>query len=150
MIRSAQLSDLDDLCQLEMRCFSSDALSKRSFRHLLLHGNAKLWIDERANQLAGYALVLFRKRSHVARIYSLAVAPEYRGQGVAVVLMQQCEHDAQHTSHVKVMRLEVQAENYQAMHLYQGLGYQPIADLPDYYADHSAGIRMQKDLNLMV
>ena len=35
------------------------------------------------NELAGYALVLYRKGTQLARLYSIAVSDGFRGQGIA-------------------------------------------------------------------
>ena len=69
----AQRTDLDALCQLELDCFSSDRLSRRSFSHLLRSEHADLLIAA-ANGAAGYALLLYRSGTNLARLYSIAVA----------------------------------------------------------------------------
>lgn len=142
-VRPAALADLDALVALENRCFDSDRLSRRSFHHLLTKGHAALSVAERDGLLLGYALVLFHGQTALARLYSLAVAPEARGQGVARRLLTVAEADAL-AEGCAVLRLEVRADNAEAIALYRSAGYRRFAVVPDYYADHETAERMEK------
>jgi len=145
MIRPARLEDAARLSSLEKRCFEIDRLSERSFRHLLKRGKASLLIDEEGGVLRGYSLVLFHQNTSMARLYSLAVAPEQRGMGIAATLMAAAEKDA--LAHgVVSMRLEVHVNNTGAITLYLNLGYRQFDIYPDYYEDHAAALRMEKPL----
>ena len=46
MLRCATLDDIPDLLTVETQCFTTDRLSRRSFRHLLTRGNAVTLLDE--------------------------------------------------------------------------------------------------------
>ncbi|MEX0758453.1 MAG: peptidase C39 family protein [Tistlia sp.] len=145
VVRPAVLSDLDALVALENRCFESDRLSRRSFHHLLSKGHAALSVAEREGRLLGYALVLFHGQTALARLYSLAVAQEARGQGIARRLLTVAEADAL-AEGCAVLRLEVRADNPPAIALYRDAGYRRFAVLPDYYEDHEPAERMEKIL----
>jgi ribosomal-protein-alanine acetyltransferase len=145
MIREATLTDIPDLVMLENRCFTSDRLSERSFRHLLTKGNAVLLVDAQGGQLRAYVLVLFHRNTSMARMYSFAVDPAYRGQGLAKALIAAAEHAALGRGMVS-MRLEVRADNAAAIGLYQAMGYRDFAVHPDYYEDHMDARRMEKAL----
>ena len=80
ILRPAGLDDLDALVELENRCFTYDRLSRRSLRHFLTTDTAVCLVAERAGVPAGYVLVLFHGRTALARLYSMAVAPEHQGQ----------------------------------------------------------------------
>src|SRR3954469_395824 len=82
-IRTARSGDLDALMALEQRVFDTDQLSRRSLRNLLRSRTADVIVAQEKGQLAGTAIVLFRPGSAVARLYSLAVAPQMGGRGVA-------------------------------------------------------------------
>ena len=69
------MRDLDALVALEQAVFTTDILSRRSFRHFLASPHASLIVAEESGKLAGYALVLYPPRSKLARLYSIAVAP---------------------------------------------------------------------------
>lgn len=145
MIRPARLDDVPALSRLENRCFDTDRLSERSFRHMLTRAHASLLVYESHDGLAGYSLVLFHQNTPMARLYSLAVAPEFRGRGIAGLLMAAAEKDA--LAHgVASMRLEVHVNNTGAIALYAKRGYREFALVEDYYEDHAAAVRMEKPL----
>ncbi|HET6655647.1 MAG TPA: peptidase C39 family protein, partial [Gammaproteobacteria bacterium] len=145
MIRSATLDDLEALVALEERCFDSDRLSRRNFRYLIGRGNAALLIDLEADALRGYALVLFRTGTSLARLYSIAVAPEYRGRGVAQALLEHSEAVSRERDCI-AMRLEIRVDNAAGEQLYRKMGYRPFGTYPDYYEDHADALRMEKSL----
>src|SRR3954454_10594977 len=91
-IRSAEEGDIDALMELEHRVFSTDRLSRRSLRRFLNAPSAELLVaEEPGGRLAGTAILLFRPRSAVARLYSIAVAPHMGGRGVASMLLRAAE-----------------------------------------------------------
>ena len=141
--RTATLVDLEDLVSLEKRCFTSDRLSRRSFRHFLTRSHGNLLVI--GSPVVAYGLVLFRRGTSLARIYSLAVAPEARGQGYAKELVEAMENAAIEEGALFI-RLEVADDNFTAQHLYKKFGYEPIARLTQYYEDGHDGIRMEKRL----
>ncbi|MBK5955237.1 ribosomal-protein-alanine acetyltransferase, partial [Rhodospirillum rubrum] len=86
--------DLSDLVSLETASFTGDQLSRRSLQRLLKRPNA-LFVgveEEGAGQgLLGYALVLLRTGTSLARLYSLAVGPTARGRGAGRALLAAAE-----------------------------------------------------------
>jgi len=89
--------------------------------------------------------VLFHRNTPMARLYSLAVAPESRSTGIAGLLMAASEKDALEHGVVS-MRLEVHVNNTGAIALYAKRGYREFALVEDYYEDHAAAVRMEKPL----
>ena len=144
-IRHATIADVNALAQLELRCFESDILSARSFRHLISKGHAALLVAETEPALIGYVLVLFHRNTSMARMYSLAVDPAWRGKGVAQRLIHDVESEALKQGVVS-MRLEVRQDNPGALALYHALGYREFAVFPDYYEDHMDALRLEKAL----
>src|SRR5262249_26305698 len=87
-IRAANGRDFEALIELETRVFATDRLSRRSLRYLLQSPTAAMIVAAgEGGRLAGTAIVLFRRRSSVARLYSIAVAPAMSGRGVASMLL---------------------------------------------------------------
>src|SRR5258707_51980 len=84
-VRKAERADLDVLTDLEQRVFATDRLSRRSLRRFLNSPTAEVIVAEDAGRLAGTAIVLFRPRSLIARLYSLAVAPQMGGRGAGTI-----------------------------------------------------------------
>ncbi len=140
LVRSATPSDLDRLLRLEASCFVGDRLSRRSFRKLLVADSSAVLIAEQ-----GYLLLLFRRRSKVARIYSIAVATAARGRGLGRHLVSVGERLARARERESI-QLEVRVDNDAAIHLYESLGYQAIARIADYYEDGCAALRYRKSL----
>lgn len=145
VIRSAVGTDLDALVRLEDACFTTDRISRRSFRHLLAHGHMSCLIAEVDGAPAGYALVLYRGTTSLARLYSIAVHPDMRGRGLARLLLLAAE-DAARAEGCAVLRLEVRPDNASAIALYRAEGYREFAVYQHYYEDLSDALRMQKAL----
>lgn len=144
-LRAAVPGDLDALVALEQRLFRGDRLSRRSFMRALAAPTAALIVAESAAEIVGYGLVHFRARSHRARLYSLAVAPEAAGRGIGRALLQAVEARAR-ASGCAVMRLEVDAGNHRAADLYRRNGYVVFGRHDAYYADGADALRMEKTL----
>lgn len=143
LVRPARKSELTALLALETRCFEQDRISRRSFQRFIEHPQDLLLVAEIAGQLQGYILVLFRRNTRLARIYSVAVAPDTRGLGLGRALMLAAEDGARDKGAV-FMRLEVRADNTAAQNLYQSLGYRQFGVFHDYYEDHQSALRYQK------
>lgn len=145
MIRDAELADVPALVELENACFETDILSARSFRHFLTKGNADLFLDEEDGLLRAYCLILYHRNTSLARLYSMAVSPGCRKQGLAAALLTYAEGRALLEGTTR-MRLEVNQKNKTAHKLYRDLGYTEFAVYLDYYEDHTNALRMEKDL----
>ena len=90
-IRKALASDIDDLAAIETAVFPGDRISRRSFRALIERETAEALVAISGHRLVGYAIVLFRKGSGDARLYSIAAAPDFGGQGVGRLLLDAAE-----------------------------------------------------------
>jgi ribosomal-protein-alanine acetyltransferase len=144
VIRPATLHDLDALLELE-QAFPGDRITRSSFRHLLTKAHADVFVFEQDGKLLGNAVVLYRKGFHGARLYSVVVDPQARGQGVGAALLEQVENAAVRQRCVSI-RLEVREDNAPAIRLYERHGYSVVGRTADYYQDHSAALRMSKRL----
>ena len=144
-IRPARADDLERLVTLENRCFELDRLSRRSFRHFLASDTASCLVAEHGSELLGYALVLFHGRTALARLYSMAVAPEHQGQGLGRALLEAAEA-ASLDGGAAVMRLEVHPKNAAAIALYRSAGYHEFGIYRAFYEDDSDALRMQHAL----
>lgn len=144
-VRPAVEADLDALLAIENACFTHDRVSRRSFRRFVLGGRAAVLLAETDKGAVGYALVLFRAGTVLARLYSVAVLPAAQGTGLGRLLMQAAEVAAVDRDCL-LLRLEVRPDNDAAIALYKLLGYRAFEHIPDYYEDHSDALRMQKAL----
>jgi ribosomal protein S18 acetylase RimI-like enzyme len=144
-IRKARVPDIDALAALENAVFDSDRISRRSFRLLIERDTAETIVAECEGRIAGYAIVLYRKGSGVARLYSLAVNPDFSGQGVGRSLLEASEEKAFENGRM-LLRLEVREDNLRAIGIYEKGGYRRIGREPDYYEDGQAALRYEKPL----
>ncbi|MCC6136311.1 MAG: GNAT family N-acetyltransferase/peptidase C39 family protein [Candidatus Contendobacter sp.] len=145
MLRCATLDDLPALLAVETQCFTTDRLSRRSFRHLLTRGNAVALIDEHDGRLRGYVLLLFSRGASMARLYSIAVHPDFAGRGVGDRLLESAESAALERDCV-LMRLEIRRDNPASLALFRRHGYRQFKEVLDYYEDHMAALRFEKRL----
>ncbi len=144
-LRRGRMSDLDALLAIENAVFTVDLLSRRSLRHFLASPRASLTVAEQDGRLAGYALVYFPPRSTIARLYSIAVAPQSAGNGIGPRLLAAAETAArQHRR--KTMRLEVHEHNTRAIARYEKSGYRLFDRHRSYYDDGADALRFEKPL----
>jgi [ribosomal protein S18]-alanine N-acetyltransferase len=141
-IRPARGSDLDAIEALEERSFATDRLTRRSLRRHI-RAQRRLLVAEDVAGLAGYALVFSRKGSSVARLYSIAVDRRMHGRGVGRALLGACEALAI-KSGLRILRLEVRADNRRAIVLYERWGYRCFGRYEDYYTDGAPALRFEK------
>lgn len=145
IIRPATAADIDALVALEASFPEEDRFDRRTWRRLL-SGHASVLVCEAPDGgLLAAAVMLYRKGARIARLYSIAVAPEARGKGLARALMAACEADAAERG-ARAVRLEVRSSNSSAIRLYEAGGYRVIATLESYYPDGEAALRMEKSL----
>lgn len=143
VFRLARPNDIDALVALEKSSFDDDRISRRSFRRFVEAPRDRLIIAEGKSELQGYVLVLMHKATRLARIYSIAVSPAARGQGLGEKLIKEAESVAAEAGRI-VMRLEVRTDNIGAISLYRRLGYRQFGTLKDYYADHGDALRFER------
>ena len=143
VFRSAETKDLDQLAQLEQRCFDYDQLTRRNFHWMLTRANADLVVVEENKQIVGYVLTLYHSGTSLARLYSMAVDAGQRGKGLGNRLMEAAERAAQKRK-CAYLRLEVRPDNLSAIKLYESRGYRQFDVIQDYYDDHADAKRFEK------
>ncbi|MFP5348922.1 MAG: GNAT family N-acetyltransferase [Gammaproteobacteria bacterium] len=143
-IRRARIGDIATLVELE-RLFPTDRLSARSFRRFIRGDRADVWVYENRNTLLGNAVVLYRRGAHVARLYSLVVAPRARGRGIGSALLDWVERHAIRRRCAE-LRLEVRAGDQAVIALYRKRGYVDRGIAADYYEDGRSARRMYRPL----
>jgi ribosomal protein S18 acetylase RimI-like enzyme len=144
-VRTAAPGDIDALMELEQKVFATDQISRRSMRHFLRAPTAVVLVAKGGGHLAGTAIVLFRPKSAVARLYSIAVAPPMGGRGVATKLLAAAERIARSRGCGSI-RLEVHETNHAAISRYRKSGYQEFGRHARYYEDGGDALRFQKPL----
>jgi ribosomal-protein-alanine acetyltransferase len=144
--RQARASDLDAIVSIEDRSFDKDRFPRRNLRRLLASPSAALILAESGRAATGYALILFRAGTDVARLYSIAVDPGARGQGAAKALLEAGAVTARKHGATR-LRLELRSSNARAQRLYERAGFTILERKPGYYADGEDAIRMELRLD---
>jgi [ribosomal protein S18]-alanine N-acetyltransferase len=143
-VRPAHHQDDSAILTLE-ELFPSDRMSLRSVRHFLKSPSAHTWVAELDGAVVGNLILLTRKNSGTARVYSVVVAPQARGRRFAERLVRAAEERARQLGLHRI-KLEVRVDNAAARGLYAKLGYAEDAQLPGYYEDGSDGLRLCHEL----
>ena len=143
MIRLATLEDLESVCSIEQQ-FGAEAFSKSSLRRFIM--NSQTVVLHSNELILGYAILLSRKNSKQARLYSIAIAKQYQGRRFGLVLMHAIDDIAIDNGYQKIT-LEVSWHNKVAIQLYTKMGYKEIKILDNYYKDGTSAIKMAKNLN---
>lgn len=141
-LRRAASGDIDAIATLEAQCFGADAgrFSRRQLRRLLANPNA-YWLLRGDGLAMACWLRAGNRHARWARLYSLAVHPSLRGQGIAAALLQagfrwMAEQGLTRCS------AEVKHDNAAARALYARFGFTETAALRDYYAPGHDGVRL--------
>lgn len=147
LLRPATSADLEGLLELE-RVHGGDAFSRSQLRYLLSRANGATWIAEAQQEcggttVTGSVMILYRRLSGWAHLYSLTVSPHWQGRGVGRALLERAQEDARSRG-LRGMRLEVRSDNARARALYAGAGFLVTGERPHYYHDGCSAILMSK------
>lgn len=93
----------------------------------------QLWLADVAGEIAGVAAITTEQYPEYAQVgldisetaivvHRLAVSPRYKGQGIAVALMQQAEKEAIRRG-IKFLRIDTNSQNTIAQNLFIKTGY---------------------------
>ncbi len=141
IIEKAVVSDIDAILDIERLCFGHDQFSKRQFLYLIKQAKGMFYVLKLKQQVAAYISLLTREGADSLRIYSVAVHPEARGNGLAQMLIDKSmELAAEHN--LKTLSLEVRLDNAATIRLYEKNGFKKHSIIQNYYHDGSAAYKM--------
>ncbi|WP_119344477.1 GNAT family N-acetyltransferase [Facilibium subflavum] len=143
-IRQAMPCDVKQLLNIEYTCFSSDRISVQQMQYLVSKAKSSIFLvleDTRKN-LAGYVLAFAPKNKVTARIYSLAILPQFRGQHLASYLLQHL-FEMLNQKGYQYCHLEVRESDEKTQKLYQKFGFVQMKKLLNYYEDGEHAWRMR-------
>ncbi len=144
--RRGRLSDLDALLAFEREFFGADhQISRRGFRRFIVSSNCTLIVAEADRRVAGCALVLYRRNSKLARLYTIAVGLGFQRRGYARRLLIAAETGAKRRG-CRAIRLEVREDDAGAIALYESSGYRPFGRRRRYYDGRIDALRFEKPL----
>jgi [ribosomal protein S18]-alanine N-acetyltransferase len=147
-LRPLTLSDLNELWQLDMRCFvDGEAYERETFRYLLSNPNTiARQIRSEYDEMSAFAIAVVEPDG-VGHITTIGVAPEYRRRGLARLMLHEIEKSFLMRG-VSTVRLEVRVGNLAAQILYEQLGYVVVQRMGRYYSNGDDGYLMVKSLEI--
>ncbi len=139
-IEIATWRDLNGLRYLEQICFPRDSWPLLDLIGVLTYPNIVRLKAVINNRLVGFIAGDRRDHQKVGWIATIGVLPEFRHQGIATALLQECENRLATTS----TRLNVRRSNLEAITLYKNIGYRQISSIPNYYQDGEDALIFEK------
>jgi ribosomal protein S18 acetylase RimI-like enzyme len=147
--RAYRPEDFDGLYAIEEACFQPPLRFSRAYmRRLVSSMDAATWIgEEQDGPMAGFAIVEWSAEAgeRIAYIETIEVAPEKRRLGVGAELMRRVEQSAQ-SAGARAIWLHVDAENANAIRLYEAHGYQRKGREANFYPRGRAALVYAKSL----
>ena len=132
VVRSMETFDIDDVFEIEKECFITP-WSKESFRNEIENNNLAYYIVAVfQNSIAGYmGIWTIIDEGHITNV---AVGKNYRKKGIGKFLVSSmiaaCEEKG-----VTSFTLEVRKSNYEAISLYEKMGFSISGVRSNYYKD---------------
>jgi len=145
-IEKASIEHLDRLCEIEMKCFETEAFTKQQIAYLLTDSNSVILVSRVKGEIVGFIIgkTYMDKKTSAGQILTIDVSPKHRRKGIGQRLLQEIEKTFKDKG-VKICYLEVRENNFVALSLYQKLGYKKVGRLENYYGN-AHGIRLREAL----
>lgn len=128
-IRRMDKSDTAKLAELDSVCFSMP-WSEQSFAEEAENELAAYFVAASQNGILGY-IGCWRVIDE-GHITNVAVAPDFRRNGIASALLERIIHEANENNLV-LLTLEVRKSNFAAQKLYESFGFKPLGERKAYY-----------------
>ena len=136
--RKGDISDLNEICQLEKIIFKDEAWTQEMLKiELLSSENSKTLIIEEHGRILGYLM----SRSVISEhnIINIGVFPPRQKEGIGTMLLCSFLKSIKYSSSVF---LEVKKSNFHAINLYKTNGFKVIDQRNNYYRDGSSALMM--------
>ncbi len=142
-VQSPTLSDSHLLFQLESACFDYDQISHRQFKYLLTKAKSIILVDRVGSRISGYILGLYRALSPTVYLYSLAVHPEFQGQGIGHRLIAAFEAKVMSMG-FRQIKAHTKVTNVQMLGLFKKAGWTTGQTIRGFYTDGTDAIALIK------
>ncbi len=132
VIRPAKLFDLPEISRIEVKSFK-EKYPRGIFMMFLENNPDTFLVAEYNGRVIGYVMAYLRPDLE-GHIMSIAVDPEYRGNGIGKALMLEVMERLVKKG-AQYIGLEVRVSNEKAIKLYEKLGFRKVKRIIGYYAD---------------
>lgn len=137
-VRGMTMADLKAVIDIDHLSFPIP-WSERTYKYELIENRSSYMhvVEIQENQIqkvVGYVGFWFIVDE--AHISTLAVHPDYRGQGIGELLLQTALEDAERLD-ARIMTLEVRISNQAAINLYRKYDFKVVGSRPRYYRDNN-------------
>ena len=134
-IRKAEIYDVPAMARIERDSFDSPWSADEITKDVTSDdGSIYVAVALIGDERAGYADMRIIKGE--SQIYNIAVAPEFRKQGIGEALLDHMVRKSEELG-LSIITLEVRAGNEAAMALYEKMGFRKVGTRPGYYAKGS-------------
>ena len=131
-IRQAKLYDVPAMARIERDSFGSPWSAEEITKDVTAGGNVYVAVAECGEEKAGYGEI--RMVAGEAQIYNIAIAPEFRREGIGEALLRHMIEKAE-ADGCSLVTLKVRGGNEAAMALYKKLGFRVVGRRKGYYAN---------------
>lgn len=142
-VQSPTLSDSYLLFQLESACFDYDQINLRQFKYLLSKAKSLILVDRDPSGISAYILGLFRANSSSVYLYSLAVHPDFRGQGIALRLLSEFEKTV-FSRGFQLIKAHTKVTNKAMLTLFEKAGWVKGKVVSGFYSDETDAVELFK------
>ena len=138
--------DLPVLTSLERTLFPDYPWSQAQFKEEIagIGTSREFFLALNDGSVIGYAGIMVVAAGVPADLLTIAVLPDFRGQGIAQSMLAALESWAQEKGATEVI-LEVDTKNEGAIRLYEFAGYEKISTRANYYALGVDALVMRKE-----
>ena len=141
VIRKAKSSDIPEVRPIELETFLPAETFSFGFLHLMTtHSRPFLVASDPHGGLKGYILAVIQE--DFVHIISIAVRPEFQGQGVGKKLLTSLIDQMKKDGNTS-FRLELRKSNETARQLYSQFNFRPIGIRKNYYFDGEDAMIME-------
>lgn len=141
----ASIEDVPLISQLENKSFQCDQISIKNLIKFCNNPRADFIVIKENEFFAGYGLVLHRRNTKKARLYSIAIDPHFKNRGFGQKILNHLEKLAKEREATSMI-LEVASKNISAQNFYRNLEYKEYRYRKEYYSDHDDAICLEKIL----
>lgn len=146
-VEPATTRTIEELLRIERECFTAEAYTREYILRLIKSPNAITFLARIDRDVGGFVIGLVEGRGTVkiGHIVTIDIALKHRRKGIGRTLLKEIEC-AFLKKNIRIVYLEVRADNEAARELYLKQGYKETKQLKDYYSSGVNALRLAKNL----